>query len=53
MSSVVGEKEKNRVIPSNGRIKPPELIRASLSLTVSQRTEQNLVFKVFLLYFTK
>jgi hypothetical protein len=46
VSSVVGEKVRNRVIPPNGRIRPPELRSASLSQTVSQRTEQNLVFKL-------
>ena len=48
VSSAVGEKVRNRVIPSNGRIRPPEMSSASLSLTVLKKTEQNLVYKVFL-----
>ena len=46
VSSVVAEKVRNRVISPNGRIKSPELRRASLSLAVSQRSEQNLVCRV-------
>ena len=47
VSSVVGEKGRASVILSNGRIRTPRLSSASLSLTVSQRAEQNLVCGVF------
>ena len=46
VSSAVGEKVRKRVIPPNGRISPPEMRSASLSLSVSQRTDQNLVCMV-------
>jgi len=46
VSSVVGEKVRNRVIPPNGRSIAPELRSASLSLAVLQRTKQNLVCRV-------
>ncbi len=48
VSSTVGEKVRNKVIPPNGRISPPNLRSASLSVTTSQRTEHNLVYMVFL-----
>ena len=47
VSSVVGEKVRKRAIPLNERIRPPERSSVSLSLTVSQRTDQNLVCMVF------
>jgi hypothetical protein len=47
-SSAVGEKVRERVISPNGRIRPPELSIASLSLMVSQSTEQNMVCRVLL-----
>jgi len=46
VSSAVGENVRNKVIPPNGRISPLELKSASLTLTISQRTEQNLVYSV-------
>ncbi len=46
VSSVVGEKARNRAIPPNGRIMPPKLRSTSLSMTVSHRTEQNMIYKV-------
>ncbi len=48
VSSDVDEKVRKRVIPRIGRIRPPELSNVSLSLMVSQNTEQNLVCRVFL-----
>ena len=44
VSSAVGEKVRKRVIPPSGRINPLELKSASLLLTVSHMTEQNLVY---------
>ena len=46
VSSVVEEKVRNRVIPPKGRIRPPELRSAPLSLIVSQKTKQNMVYRI-------
>ena len=47
MPSVVGEKVRKRIILPIGRIILPKLSRVSLSLTVSQSTELNLVYRVY------
>jgi hypothetical protein len=44
-SSAVGAKVKKSVILATGRMIPPQLRRRSLSLTVSHRAEQNLVYR--------
>ncbi len=49
VSSGAGEKVRNKVIPPNGRIRPLYLRSASLSLIVSQITEQNQVYRIIFL----
>ncbi len=47
-SSAVGGKAKKSVILATGRMIPPQSRRKSLSLTVSHKAEQNLVYRELL-----